>query len=230
MQERGIRDPANLNQILQKLVPRTSYLVPGTPCLYNAQPLNAPKHNLSKFQIALRLIIQIMTRPNPAAAFGTFIFFLLTFTINPTTFATTTVAPTFELPGDSGTISLEQYRNQVVYIDFWASWCPPCKHSFPWLNEMQQRYAADGFKIIAINIDEDKARAQEFLENVPASFEIAYDPEGDVADLYHLKVMPSSYLIDRQGNLIHTHKGFKTSDGTRIEEKIRKLLQQDQVK
>jgi len=171
-----------------------------------------------------------MIKPNLAVTLGTFIFLLLTLTINSTSFATTTEAPTFELPGDSGPISLEQYRNQVVYIDFWASWCPPCKHSFPWLNEMQQRYAEDGFKIIAINIDEDKAEAQKFLERVPASFEIAYDPDGNVADLYRLKVMPSSYLIDRQGNLIHTHKGFKTSDGARMEEKIRKLLQKDQVK
>jgi thiol-disulfide isomerase/thioredoxin len=169
-----------------------------------------------------------MTKPDLAVALGTFIFFLLTLTINSTAFATTTEAPAFELPADSGTISLEQYRDQVVFIDFWASWCIPCKYSFPWLNEMQQRYAEDGLKIIAINIDEDQADAREFLERVPASFEIAYDPEGDVADLYRLKVMPSSYLIDRNGNLIHSYKGFKTSDGTRIEEKIQKLLKKDE--
>ena len=168
-----------------------------------------------------------MIKRNVALPFGTFIFFLLTLTINTTTFATTREAPTFELPCDSGTVSLEQYRDQVVYIDFWASWCIPCKHSFPWLNEMQERYAEDGLKIIAINIDEDKADAQEFLERMPASFQIAYDPKGTVADLYRLKVMPSSYLIDRNGNVVHAHKGFKTSDGTRIEGKIQKLLKKD---
>jgi thiol-disulfide isomerase/thioredoxin len=165
-----------------------------------------------------------MIKTNNAVALGTFILFLLTLSFNTTTFATTTEAPTFELPCDSGTVSLEQYRDHVVYIDFWASWCVPCKHSFPWLNEMQERYAADGLKIIAINIDEDKADAQKFLENMPASFQIAYDPKGTVADLYRLKVMPSSYLIDRNGNVVHTHKGFKTSDGTRIEGKIQELL------
>jgi thiol-disulfide isomerase/thioredoxin len=135
-------------------------------------------------------------------------------------------APVFELPGDSGPISLEQYRNQVVYVDFWASWCVPCKHSFPWLNKMQERYGEDGFKVIGINVDKDKAMAAKFLEIVPASFDIAYDPEGAVADLYSLKVMPSSYLIDRDGNLVHAHKGFKSSDGSRMEDMIRKLLKE----
>ena len=89
---------------------------------------------------------------------------------------------------------------------------------------MQDRYGEDGFKVIGINVDKDKAMAQKFLELVPASFDIAYDPEGEVADLYSLKVMPSSYLIDRDGNLVHAHKGFKTSDGSRMEDMIRKLL------
>ena len=89
---------------------------------------------------------------------------------------------------------------------------------------MQERYGEDGFKIIGINVDKDKAMAQKFLELVPASFDIAYDPEGEIADLYSLKVMPSSYLIDRDGNLVHAHKGFKTSDGSSMEDMIRKLI------
>ena len=139
-----------------------------------------------------------------------------------------TKAPVFELPGETGQISLQQYRNQVVYVDFWASWCVPCKHSFPWLNKMQERYGEDGFKVIGINVDKEKALADKFLEIVPASFDIAYDPEGAVADLYSLKVMPSSYLIDRDGNLVHAHKGFKSSDGSRMEDMIRKLLKNEQ--
>ena len=151
-----------------------------------------------------------------------FVFLLFSLFLAPVAMATK--APVFELPGDSGPISLEQYRNQVVYVDFWASWCVPCKHSFPWMNKMQERYGEDGFKVIGINVDKDKALANKFLELVPASFDIAYDPEGEVADLYSLKVMPSSYLIDRDGNLVHAHKGFKSSDGSRMEDMIRKLL------
>jgi thiol-disulfide isomerase/thioredoxin len=167
-----------------------------------------------------------MIKPNIAVPLGTFILFLLTLTINRTAFATSP-APTFELPGDTGPIALEQYRDQVVFIDFWASWCAPCRPLFPWMNEMQERYADQGFKVIAINIDEDKAEAAKFLESVPASFAIAYDPKGNVADLYRIKVMPTSHLIDRDGNLVHTHKGFKPSDGPRIEGKIQELLIKD---
>ena len=163
-----------------------------------------------------------MTTTKLTVPVNTYLFLLLIFLTSPAALATK--APVFELPGDSGTVSLKQYRNQVVFIDFWASWCVPCKYSFPWMNEMQERYGEDGFKVIGINVDKDKAMAQKFLELVPASFDIAYDPEGEVADLYSLKVMPSSYLIDRDGNLVHAHKGFKTSDGSRMEDMIRKLL------
>ena len=133
-------------------------------------------------------------------------------------------APAFELPSDTGTFALEQYRDQVVYVDFWASWCIPCRYSFPWLNEMHERYGGDGFKVIAINLDKDKAKAERFLKLIPASFEIAYDPKGTVADLYNLKVMPTSYLIDQQGILVHKHKGFKPSDEDPMEGRIKKLL------
>ena len=167
-----------------------------------------------------------MTKTNTVVSLNTFIFLLLTLFMNPAALASK--APVFELPGDSGSVSLKKYRNKVVYVDFWASWCVPCKYSFPWLNEMQERYGEDGFKVIAINVDKDKAQEEKFLERVPASFEIAYDPEGEVADMYSLKVMPSSYLIDRDGNLVQAHKGFKTSDGSLMEDAIRKLLDNKQ--
>jgi len=159
-----------------------------------------------------------------AAAFVNKLVFILSLSaIAPIAFASK--APSFDLPSDSGNFSLEAYRNQVVYIDFWASWCVPCRHSFPWLNEMHARYGEDGFKVIGINVDHDKAKASKFLERVPADFEIAYDPDGTVADMYSLKVMPSSFIIDKEGKLIHKHKGFKASDGSRMEDMIKKLLE-----
>ena len=163
-----------------------------------------------------------MSKTKLTAPVNTYIFLLLTFLISPAALASK--APVFELPGDSGTVSLKEYRNQVVFVDFWASWCVPCRYSFPWMNEMHERYGKDGLKVIGINVDKDKAMAQKFLELIPATFDIAYDPEGEVADLYSLKVMPSSYLIDRDGNLVHAHKGFKTSDGSRMETMIKKLI------
>ena len=168
-----------------------------------------------------------MTKSNIAVSLNTVVFLLLTLATNPAAIAASK-APAFELPGDAGQISLDQYRNQVVFVDFWASWCVPCKHSFPWMNQMLERYGDEGLKVIAINLDKNKAHAKKFLERVPADFEIAYDPEGNVAELYSLKVMPTSYLIDREGNLIHSHKGFKASDGTRMEDMIRELLKNKQ--
>ena len=86
-----------------------------------------------------------MTKINLAATINTYIFLLLTLLINPAAHASK--APVFELPGNSGSVSLKKYKNQVVVVDFWASWCVPCKYSFPWLNEMQERYGEDGLPI-----------------------------------------------------------------------------------
>lgn len=133
-------------------------------------------------------------------------------------------APTFELPGDSRNINLSKLKGKVVYLDFWASWCDPCRKSFPWMNDMYSRYDSKDFTIIAINLDSSRKDAAKFLEKVPASFNIAYDPEGTVADKYDLKAMPTSYLIDKNGQLVFTHKGYREGDTNKIENKIRKLL------
>ncbi|MGB5397328.1 MAG: TlpA disulfide reductase family protein [Gammaproteobacteria bacterium] len=133
-------------------------------------------------------------------------------------------APDFSLPGDKKTIALKDYRKKVVYVDFWASWCTPCKQSFPWMSEMQKRYKKEGLEIIAINVDKDRSLATEFLEQSVPGFTIAYDPEGKVAESYDLSVMPSSFLIDRKGKLVHVHKGFKTTEKNAMEGKIKSLL------
>lgn len=139
-------------------------------------------------------------------------------------------APSFSLPGSAGNallkdkVSLDRYKGKIVYVDFWASWCVPCKKSFPWMNLMHERYASKGLKIIAINLDADKSKAQEFLNQVPADFIIAYDPEGTTAEKYDLSVMPSSYLINGKGEIVVAHRGFKGQDKSEIEEKIRGLL------
>jgi len=133
-------------------------------------------------------------------------------------------APTFELPGNHKTINLENLKGKVVYLDFWASWCDPCRKSFPWMNDMHSRYDSKNFTIVAVNLDSSKADALKFLQKMPANFDIAYDPEGSVATKYNLKAMPSSYLIDKKGKLVFAHKGYREGDTAEIEEKIRKLL------
>ena len=135
-------------------------------------------------------------------------------------------APDFNVASKGGNLSLKQLRGQVVYLDFWASWCVPCRKSFPWLNEMHARYGKAGLKVIAINLDEDRKLAENFLKQVPADFTIGYDPAGKSASAYGLKGMPSSYLIDRNGQLLSSHVGFRSDDRAELERKIRQALKQ----
>ncbi len=146
----------------------------------------------------------------------------LVITFSPCSFAQK--APTFDLPGDNKSISLTKLKGKVVFLDFWASWCDPCRKSFPWMNDMLSRYDRKDFTIIAINLDSSREDAAKFLDKVPADFDVAYDPEGTVATKYNLKAMPSSYLIDKKGQLVFAHKGYREGDASEIEEKIRQLL------
>ena len=133
-------------------------------------------------------------------------------------------APDFNLPGNEKVIKLSDYKNQVVYVDFWASWCVPCRASFPFMNQMQEKYADQGLKIIAINLDEYKKNALRFLKIIPADFTIAYDPEGNISQAYKLSAVPSIYLIDKAGNIFYTHQGFKPKDFDELENIIRQAL------
>jgi len=133
-------------------------------------------------------------------------------------------AKDFELATDDGSISLANLKGQVVYVDFWASWCTPCRKSFPWMNKMHAKYKSQGLTIIGISLDSTRKGAKKFLKKVPALFSIAYDHEGHMADEYNVQVMPTSYLIDRQGNLIMTHKGFRSKHEKALEEEFIKAL------
>ncbi len=133
-------------------------------------------------------------------------------------------APDFSLKSDKAVVKLSSYRGQVVYVDFWASWCKPCRKSFPFLNEMHKRYQNKGLKVIGINLDTTPSDAKRFLNKFPAQFTIAYDPEGKTPQQYKLSVMPTSYLVDRNGNLINIHKGFKEGQAAEIESIIVKAL------
>ena len=133
-------------------------------------------------------------------------------------------APEFSIAADAGQIKLSQLRGAVVYVDFWASWCVPCRKSFPWLNEMHRRYAKAGLRIIAINLDEDGSLARAFLKQYPAEFSVGFDPAGHSARVYGLQGMPSSYLIDRKGELVYSHVGFRSADRGELERKIRQAL------
>ena len=137
------------------------------------------------------------------------------------------IAPNFELPAPGGlTAQLSQERGKVVYVDFWASWCGPCRLSFPWMNEMHAKYGSQGLEIIAINVDANPADAKKFLDATPAKFRIAFDQKGATPKAYGVKAMPTSYLVDRQGALLAVHAGFSATKAGELEAEIKKALAQ----
>lgn len=133
-------------------------------------------------------------------------------------------APAFSLSGPSGTVKLEHYQGKLVYIDFWASWCGPCRQSFPWMNEMQARYGGQGLQVIGINVDAKTDDARNFLSATPASFAIAFDPNGTAPRNYGVKGMPSSVLIGPDGKVLYEHSGFRPADRTVLEARIKTAL------
>jgi thiol-disulfide isomerase/thioredoxin len=121
-------------------------------------------------------------------------------------------------------LDLGQYRGKVVYLDFWASWCEPCRKSFPWMNAMQKAYGERGLVIIAVNVDTERKDADRFLNAVPASFHIIYDPEGELAQQYQLSRMPSSFIIGPDGHVAAHHEGFTRDSPRDGESEIQRLL------
>jgi len=121
---------------------------------------------------------------------------------------------------------ISEYQNKVVYLDFWASWCVPCRESFPWLNKMQAKYQDQGLVIIAVNLDRDVNNAYQFTKAFPASFLLYSDPKGFLAQQYKITAMPSSYLFSGKGELVDKHLSFETSEVARYEANIVKLLAQ----
>ncbi len=125
---------------------------------------------------------------------------------------------------DSSLLDLNQYKGKVVYLDFWASWCIPCKKSFPWMQEMQAKYEHMGLQIIAVNVDENQAAADKFLRQFKVDFEIIRDPEGILAEAYSIKGMPSSLLFDANGKLVSRGVGFNNKKKIKYEAELRRLL------
>lgn len=124
---------------------------------------------------------------------------------------------------EAGAFDLGRYRGNVVVLDFWASWCKPCRQSIPWLNEMRSRYGARGLVIIGVNVDANRADAERFLESTPIDFDVVFDPQGTLAQRYALKGMPSTFVFDRDGRLVTSHLGFQQAK-TGARETALKLL------
>ncbi len=129
-------------------------------------------------------------------------------------------APSYSLPGTTGAVESTGLKGKLVYVDFWASWCVPCKQSFPWMNEMQAKYGERGLYVLGINVDAKKADADKFLATVPAKFQVAYDAAGTTPKQFAVKAMPTSYLVDGDGRVVYVHSGFRESDQKALESAI----------
>ena len=131
---------------------------------------------------------------------------------------------TYKSAKDELALLLTQHNGKVIYLDFWASWCGPCRKSFPWMNKIQSTYSSEKFTVISINVDNDEALAKEFLHTLPASFPVVYDPKGELAKKYNVKGMPSSYLINSSGELVQQHTGFFSKKIKQYEHEITQLI------
>lgn len=121
-------------------------------------------------------------------------------------------------------VDLDALRGRVVYLDFWASWCAPCRQSFPWMEEMRKAHQADGLTVIAVNVDHDRADADRFLKQLHPGFDVRFDPEGTLAQRFKVSGMPTSLIIDRHGAVRFTHVGFWPAQGAVAAQEIRELL------
>ena len=157
---------------------------------------------------------------------GVLLFFLLlASTLAPA--GTGDMAPDFSLPNQSGTpVSLKNFEGQVVLINFWASWCGPCREEMPLLDELHKRYAPLGFTMLGVNVEEDSSAADRFLQGLPVSFPVLYDRENEVSKLYEVIAMPSSVLVGRDGRVRYIHHGYEPGNENDYQDQIRMLVRE----
>ncbi len=139
-------------------------------------------------------------------------------------------APALSLPGlDGATLDLATtpaLKGKVLLVDFWASWCGPCRQSFPWMNLMQQRHGPRGLQIVAVNVDRERADADAFLRQFPSAFRIAFDASGDTPRRWGARAMPTSVLVGADGRVLMQHEGFRPADQSKLEAAIEQAIAQ----
>jgi thiol-disulfide isomerase/thioredoxin len=115
-------------------------------------------------------------------------------------------------------------KDKVVYVDFWASWCLPCRHSFPWMKELANKYADRGLRIVTVNLDKKHADAEKFLRDLQAAFQVVYDSTGSLAKLFKIDAMPTSFLYGRDGRLHARYRGFQDDEAYSVDSAINVLV------
>ncbi len=136
-------------------------------------------------------------------------------------------APDITLPGLNGqTVKLSDFKGQVVMVNFWASWCQPCRTEMPLIEDLYNKFKKIGFTVLAVNVDEEPENARKMLKEVPVSFPVVLDSKNKMIEKYEVQAMPSTYMVDRKGNIREIHRGYKPGDEAEYEEYIRKLLRE----
>jgi peroxiredoxin len=141
--------------------------------------------------------------------------------------ASASIAPNFALPSRAGEmVSLDNLKGQVVMINFWASWCGPCRTEMPLLEQMYKRYSPLGFTLLGVNVEADTKAAEKWLAATPVSFPVLFDKESKVSKMYDVNAMPSTVFIDRKGNVRYLHRGYKSGDESEYLNQIRALIKE----
>lgn len=136
-------------------------------------------------------------------------------------------ATDFSLPSNTGApMKLSDFRGDVVMVNFWASWCGPCRQEMPLLDDLQKRFKKVGFTVLGVNIDEDVSDAKDLLKDIPVSFPVVFDSKNKVSEIYQLDSMPTTVMVDRKGNKRFLHRGYKPGYEVDYERQIRALLRE----
>jgi thiol-disulfide isomerase/thioredoxin len=138
-------------------------------------------------------------------------------------------APAFQLSGRGGkAIDLSQFKGQVVMINFWATWCKPCRDEMPLLEDIYKKYKPMGFTMLAVNVEPDSKAAEAWLGKLskPVTFPVAFDTDSKVSKMYKVAVMPSTVFVDRKGNIRVMHRGYKAGDENFYLTQIRSMLKE----
>lgn len=136
-------------------------------------------------------------------------------------------APDFTLKSTTGdNVRLAEQRGTVVMLNFWASWCAPCRKEMPLLDDLFQRYQDAGFVLYGVNVESDTAAADKLLEDIPVSFPVLYDPTSKVSKLYDVDAMPTTILIDRDGKIRYVNRGYRSGDEEKYRTQIKELIRE----
>jgi len=136
-------------------------------------------------------------------------------------------APDFTLKSaDGSNLRLSEFRGEVVMINFWASWCAPCRQEMPLLDELYTQYQPLGFTILGVNVEENPTKARQLLKKLPVNFPVLFDSKSDVSKLYNVVAMPSTVLVDRDGNIRYLHQGYKPGYEEAYQQQVRELIRE----